>query len=317
MAFEIPFSIVIAKATKLFYQQKCLFMKSTKKIFLAFGTMVLISATLITACKKETSSGNANAATQNLSVYLTDDPSVYDSVFIDIKYVEAKVDTSTGHKHDNHFGDNDNDRDDDHKGVDQFGQWDTLSIVPGVYNISKLRNGIDTLLGTATINGTIRKIRITLGSNNSLNISGVSYPLSLLPGLNSYLYVKINDVHHHDVSSTQTALWIDFDISRSIINIGGVYYLKPILKPFCDNNFARVKGIVLPAAATPLVTVYNSTDTANAIPRQDGAYKIRGLKNGTYSVLFKGFNGYKDTTLLNIQLETGVEKTIPTITLHQ
>jgi hypothetical protein len=255
------------------------------------------------------------ASSQRLSLYLTDDPSMYDSVFIDIKAVEVKVDTFENHKRDDHFGDNDNDRDDDHKSRDEFGKWDTLQIHPGVYNVSKLRNGIDTLMGTVTINGTIRKIRITLGSNNSLRMAGVSYPLNLLPGINDYLYVKVNGNHHQEAVFGQSSLWIDFDISRSIVSRNGQYYLKPVLRPFCDKNFARVKGNVLPLGAAPLVTVYNNTDTANAIPHPNGDFKIRGLKEGVYNVLYKGSNGYRDTTLFNIQIQKDGEKILPNVVL--
>lgn len=289
-------------------------MKFNKKLLRTLGLVSFLSAVLITACKKDDSAAMP-ATSQRLSLYLTDDPSPYDSVLIDIKYVEVKLDTSDHHKRDDHFGDNDNDRDDDHKGRDEFGNWDTLQITPGMYNVSKLKNGIDTLLGTVTINGTIRKIRITLGTNNSLRMAGVVYPLNLLPGTNNYLYVKINGLHHHEAVFGQTSLWIDFDISRSIVSRAGQYYLRPVLRPFCDNNFARVKGNVLPAEAAPLVTVYNATDTANAIPHPNGEFKIRGLKEGTYSVLFKGSNGYRDTTLLNVQLLKGVEKIIPPVIL--
>jgi Domain of unknown function (DUF4382) len=289
-------------------------MKFNKKLLRSLGLVSFFFAVFITACKKDDSSAMP-AASQRLSLYLTDDPSPYDSVLIDIKYVEVKLDTSDHHKRDDHFGDNDNDRDDDHKGRDEFGQWDTLQITPGMYNVSKLKNGIDTLLGTVTINGTIRKIRITLGTNNSLRMAGVVYPLNLLPGTNNYLYVKINGLHHHEAVFGQTSLWIDFDISRSIISRAGQYYLRPVLRPFCDNNFARVKGNVLPAEAAPLVMVYNATDTANAIPHPNGDFKIRGLKEGTYSILFKGSNGYRDTTLLNVELLKGVEKNIPPVIL--
>ena len=289
-------------------------MKFNKKLLRTLSVISFLFAVFITACKKEDSSA-ISASSQRLSLYLTDDPSPYDSVLIDIKYVEVKVDTSDHHKRDDHFGDNDNDRDDDHKGRDEFGQWDTLQITPGMYNVSKLKNGIDTLLGTVTINGTIRKIRITLGTDNSLRMAGVVYHLNLLPGINNYLYVKINGLHHHEAVFGQTSLWIDFDISRSIISRAGQYYLRPVLRPFCDNNFARVKGNVLPAEAAPLVMVYNATDTANAIPHPNGYFKIRGLKEGTYSVLFKGSNGYRDTTLLNVQLFKGVEKIIPSVIL--
>ena len=97
--------------------------------------------------------------------------------------------------------------------------------------------------------------------------------------------------------------------------INGKYYLKPLLKPFCDKNFARIKGKVYPEAARSIVSVFNSSDTAMAIPENDGTYKIRGLKEGTYKILFKAFNGYRDTTLQNIQIKYGDENTIQTITL--
>ena len=289
-------------------------MKFNKKLIGTFAALVILSTLILTACKKGSNSSSLSG-TQQLSVFLTDNPSPYDSVFIDIKYVEVKLDTSASHMHDDHFGDEDNNRNNDHKHMDQYGIWDTLNIVPGTYDVSKLRNGLDTLLGTGNIKGTIRKIRITLGSNNSLKVADVSYPLSLFPGFNNYLYVKINDRHHHEDGAGQTSLWIDFDISRSIVFANGQYYLRPVLRPFCDNNFARISGQVLPADANPLVTVYNATDTANAIPRADGDFKIRGLNPGTYNVLFKGSNGYRDTTIMNVDLQIGIEKHIPTITL--
>ena len=292
-------------------------MKSKKSLFRSLSIVLIVSTLIITACKKDSAPASPATGTQKLSVYLTDDPAMYDSVLTDIKYVEVKLDTDEAHKNDDHFGDNDHDKDNDHKDKDEFGKWDTLNITPGIYNLSKLRNGIDTLLGTASINGTIRKIRITLGTNNSISVAGVIYPLNLLPGVNNYLYVKINNRHHQETASGQIALWIDFDISRSIIMANGQYYLKPVLRPFCDNNFASLKGKVLPSAATPLVTVYNATDTANGIPREDGDFKIRGLREGNYSILFKGFNGYHDTTITNIQVKNGEEKTMPTVTLSK
>jgi len=291
-------------------------MKLNKKLFYTFSIAVFVSAVIFTSCKKDTSPP-APANTQNLSVYLTDDPSIFDSVLIDIKYVEVKLDESDEHKDDDHFGDNDSDDSNDHLDHDAFGKWDTLNITPGIVNVSKLRNGIETLLGAKIIKGTIRKIRITLGVNNSLFIGGVSYPLNLLPGLNNYLYVKIHKEHHHESMSGQTALWIDFDISRSIVYANGKYFLKPVLRPFCDNNFARVSGKVLPVSAIPLVMVYNSKDTANGIPREDGDFKIRGLNEGTYTIVFKGSNGFRDTTLQNVQLKKGEEKVLPTITLNK
>jgi hypothetical protein len=122
-------------------------------------------------------------------------------------------------------------------------------------------------------------------------------------------------MHHQEAVFGQSSLWIDFDISRSIVSRDGQYYLKPVLRPFCDKNFARIKGNVLPADAAPLVTVYNATDTANAIPHPNGDFKIRGLRDGVYTVLYKGSNGYRDTTLFNIQIQKNEEKNLPKIVL--
>jgi len=285
-------------------------MKFNKNLLRTFSLIAFLSGLIFTACKKEDSSV-MSASSQQLSLYLTDDPSMYDSVFIDIKAVEVKVDTFENHKRDDHYGDNDNDRDDDNRNRDEYGNWDTLLINPGLYNVSRLKNGIDTLMGTVTIKGTIRKIRITLGTNSSLRIAGVSYPLNLFPGINQYLYVKINERHHQEAVFGQSSLWIDFDISRSILSRAGQYYLRPVLRPFCDKNFATIKGNVIPSDAAPLVTVYNNTDTANAIPHPNGDFKIRGLKEGVYNVLYKGSNGYRDTTLYNIQLQKNEEKILP------
>ena len=288
-------------------------MKLFRNFYLSIIAVIFTSAIIVTGCKKDNYTDTIS--NQKLSLFLTDDPGRFDSVYIDIKYVEVKTDTSIMHCKDDHFGDHDNDRDDDHQNRDQFGKWDTLGITTGIYNVSRLKNGIDTLLGTANIRGSIRKIRITLGTNNSVLFTGVKYPLNFYTGINNYLYVKINDQHHHQQNSENTALWVDFDISRSIIYLNGQYYLNPVLRPFCDNNFASLSGRVLPSAANTLVTVFNNTDTANALPEKNGYYKVRGLKAGTYNILFKGYNGYKDTTVKNIQVITGAEQIVPTVTL--
>lgn len=291
-------------------------MKSKRKLVLASAIVSLCFLLFISSCKKETSSSNSSTNAKKLSVYLTDDPCNFDSVFIDIRTVEVKLDTSS-HMNDDHFGDADDDDDDDHRGRDEYGKWDTLTIRPGVYNVMALRNGVDTLLGTANLPaGRIRKIRLTLGNNNSLVINGTSYPLNLLPGTNNYVYVKLHDEDHDDLP-TQSSLWLDFNVCRSIQSHNGQYYLKPVLKPFGKNHFGSIEGRVLPDSAHAFVVAQNASDSASAIPGRDGEYKIRGLRAGTYQVSFKGSNGYRDTTLTNVQLHDGQETKLPTITLHQ
>jgi hypothetical protein len=63
--------------------------------------------------------------------------------------------------------------------------------------------------------------------------------------------------------------------------------------------------------------VYNATDTATAIPGREGKFRIRGLSDGTYSVLFKGSNGYRDTTISNVNIAKGRETELPKVTLRK
>ncbi len=283
---------------------------------------VIIGTVLITvSCQKSSSIKTSKQSTQ-MSVYLTDDPAQFDAVLIDIQTVEVKIDTNQNHQEGN-FDNNDIDANDDNKGHDQFGIWDTLSISPGVYNIMNLRNGIDTLLGKGGIPaGRINKIRLTLGDNNSIVVDSVSHPLSLFPGTNHFVYVKINEGDHDDQDDNEgnntSKLWLDFDLQASIKEYNGHYYLRPTIRPFGMKKFGKIEGKVWPRAAEPLVWAIMGQDTAMAIPNKDeGEYKIRGLNPGTYNVWIQGANGYKDTLLSNIVVKMGEDTEIPSITLHK
>jgi hypothetical protein len=290
-------------------------MKTSVKI-LSF--ILACSSVFFISCKKNDTA--ANSKNKNLSVFLTDDPSQYDSVLVDIRFVEVKVDTSDDHENDDHFGDNDKDDDDDNSHHDQFGKWDTLSIVPGVYNLAALRNGVNMTLGTGNIAGKVRKIRITLGSNNSVYKGNVKYPLSLFPGTKNYLYVKIHeedeDDDNNNNNSVNSSIWIDFDLSRSVIEQNGQFYLKPVLKPFSKKHFGSIKGKVFPLDAHAVVNATNSQDVGNAIPERSGEYEIQGLHAGTYAVTFHSFNGYRDTTINSVVVSNGSRIVLPNITLR-
>lgn len=266
---------------------------------------------LVMACNKSNPDLTANNAANGdlLKIYITDAPIKKDTVYLDIKCVEVKLDTST-HKGDDHFGDTDIDSLNDRQHHDQFGHWDTLNFTPNVYNIAALRNGVDQLLATGSVKGTIRKIRITIGTNNNIVDSGVSYPLYTK---NTYVYANIHNDHRQKDSTNQlaTALHLDFDLFKSIVLVNGRYYLLPYLKPFSNDNYATLQGGVLPAESRPIITVYNSTDTSYGLADKLGYFKIRGITEGTYSVNFKGSNGYRDTTLTNIVLTKGRVYTIP------
>ena len=285
-------------------------MKSMGSLF-KYVMVVAAGAIIFFACSKDKSSDDSNVPSgkQSLSLYLTDGPTDYfDKVLIDIKSVKVLVDTCDKSRR----------RRDNWDSTNHCAIWDSLSIAPGVYDLLTLRNGLDTLLASGTIpDGTIRKIVITLGTNNSVVKDSVSYPLNLLNN-QSTITIKLFGNEFDNFSSGHYRLWLDFDIGCSIVRVrDGQFYLAPFIRAFIIKESGAVKGVIKPGNAFPIIAVYNSTDTAYALPFPDGRFKVRGLNSGTYSVFVNAGNGYQDTTINNVAVTIGKETDLGTITLHK
>jgi hypothetical protein len=291
----------------------------TKWLAAGSGMAVLL---FFFACNKNNSAGsnpNIPPGKSQVSIYMMDDPIQFSKVLIDIRQVVVEVDTAakqTDADEDDEWDDNfwGRHRDQGHKSV----IWDTLSITPGVYDLLKLRNGMDTLLASGlTTTGKILKIKITLGSDNTVfTDSTTSYPLEIF-GPNPFFTINVARTDVSVVSNNEFKLWLDFNLSRSIFFWNGGFLLKPLFTVFNDVVTAKVEGIVLPEGASPLVAAFNATDTLYALPNEDGRYQFSGVPASTYSINFKGRNGYKDTTINNIVVDSMRVVQIPTITLHK
>ncbi|OQP54664.1 hypothetical protein A4H97_22130 [Niastella yeongjuensis] len=274
----------------------------------SYVTIVAAGAIVFYACSKDKSdSSTVPSGKQELSLYLTDGPTdFFDKVNIDIKSVKVLVDTCDKTRR----------RRDDDDSV-QCKVWDSLSITPGVYDLLSLRNGIDTLLAGGMVkDGTIRRIVITLGTNNSIVKDSVNYPLNLLNGQS--ITIKLFGHEWENFSSGRYRLWLDFDCGRSIVRLNnGKFNLVPFIRAFIIKESGSIKGVVKPGNSKSIVTVFNATDTAYALPWIDGQWKVRGLNTGTYSVYVNGGNGYQDTTINNVSVTVGKEANVGTITLHK
>lgn len=291
-------------------------MKTNRRWLPAAASFALICL-FFAACNKENSGNAANTAGKSqLSIYMMDDPIAFTKVLIDIKQVAVKIDTAAHH----------DDNDDDHQWGDDYrgcknGKstiWDTLAITPGVYDLLKLRNGTDTLLANGLVaNGKVLQVRITLGTNNTVYTDSVThYPLNII-GTRNYFDINVRKGDVSAISNSQFKLWFDFNLSRSIFFFNNQYWLKPELKPFNDNKKPKLEGRVLPEGASGLVTIFNQADTLYALPWMGGYYQVRGITAGTYSINFKGWRGYKDTTINNIVVAGSGTTKAPTVTLHK
>ena len=273
-------------------------MKKTN-LFVA-ATLIAIVSLVAVACNKSTSVENGPGI-QEVNFMLTDGPGSYDNVFIDIKSLQIVIDTAKegSRKRDtcnwDHIGSHRESRRD--SGL----VWTTIPIKAGVYDILKFRNGLDTLFASANVpKGSVRLVRIEFGTNNSVVKDSVTHPLNLSPNLPNFIVIKLKGHEFEEFASRRHRIWLDFDVSRSIIEVNGRFYLIPVMHTFVEKNTASVAGKVKPRDAKAVITLFNNTDTAYALPNKEGEFKMRGLKDGTYTLFVKASNGYRDTTINNV-----------------
>ena len=288
-------------------------MKASRKIFIILMA-AFSSAAIFIACSKDKSDVSAvPAGQQRVSLYLSDDPALFDKVLIDIQSVKVLVDTSSADSLDHRHHDRDCD-----DGRDTSVIWQDLAIRPGVYDLLTLRNGADTLLAAGNIpQGKIKRIKITLGANNSLVKDSVSYPLHLMRG-DSVITLKLYGHEFDEYLTGQLQLWLDFNVGKSIIKVrNGEFYLKPFIRMFIMKATGAIEGKITPWDAYAVVSVYNATDTAYAIPFRDGKFKVRGLAPGSYTVFVNESNGYQDTTVTDVTVNAREETELPKIELHK
>ncbi len=292
-------------------------MKPRQVLFTAL--MAVAVAISVTACKKS-DSAQSPAGQQHLSLYLTDGPGFFDKVLVEIKSVQVLVDTGKNTRgHDNDDWDRIGERRDRDDKKDSSLVWANLNISAGIYDILNLRNGLDTLLGATNIpKGAIRLIKIEIGTNNSLVKDSTVYPLKWPANLPNYVLIKLKGHECEEYMPGKVRLWLDFDINRSMIQgRNNEFYLKPIFHFFIVRNTASVSGRVSPNDAKAVITLFNATDTAYALPDREGRFKMRGLNDGTYSLFVNASNGYADTTLQNIKVAAPKETSVGSIVLHK
>jgi len=256
----------------------------------SLALLVLTSCVLFFISCNKSSSG-----TGHLEVRLTDDPSQYDAVYIDVQKVEVNVSSDPGTN----------------------SGWQTLPLLhPGVYDLLKFRNGLDTVLASADLPaGTLSQMRLVLGNNNSVVIDGQSYPLATPSSQQSGL--KFN-IHSTLTSGIVYRLWIDFDAGRSIVTTGdGGYSLKPVIRTYSEAIGGSIKGYVLPSDAKPIVWAVQGTDTLMALPDSaTGYYFFGGVNAGSWDLTLHAFNStYQDTTFA-VSVSTGVVTNAGTVTLN-
>jgi len=282
------------------------------------AAIALLALLSIAGCQKNITRQDEAAGTRSaVNIYLTDDPSlVFDQLWLDVQKLEIKAEDDSQSKRETEHQD---EVDDNDKRGNSSGGWITVNINPGVYDILKFRNGLDTLFARTSFPAIqqLKKLRITLGSKNSITFNGVNVPLTL-KGNDNFIVIKTEASSVNINSGGLSNFWIDIDAARSVNRHGNDFELKPSVKLFSKETTGRIEGSVLPKEANALVMAVNGTDTASAKPGQEGEFKFTGLKPGAYSIIYHAVSGnYNDTTIRNIIVKTNEDTRLPNIMLHK
>ena len=252
-----------------------------KKITVALSIIML--GFFMNSCKKE----SAKPA-YPYTVRMTDGPGPYNAVFIDLQGVEIT-------------GDN--------------GQTVLLNVHSGIYNLLNFSNGIDTLIATGSLETSdVQQIRLILGTNNSVVVNNVSYPLSTPSADQSGLKLQ---VHQTLQAGVMYYVLLDFDANKSIVDQGnGTYKLKPVIRTIEAPISGAIKGKITPVGTLAFVTATSTTNvTYSSNVTATGDFLLMGLPSGTYSVTITPVLPLGPVTRSNITVTTGVTTNIGTIAL--
>ncbi|HET9825249.1 MAG TPA: DUF4382 domain-containing protein [Chitinophagaceae bacterium] len=166
-----------------------------KTKFILITAALCIAVISLLSCKKE----HNMAPVQFL---LTDKPAAYDSVNVHIIGMEVQINHDTS-------------------------AWIPINTKDSIYNLLDLQNGITTLIAQDTVPaGVLQEVRFILGSDNTIVVNGVSYPLQAPSAEYSGLKVKIGKV----LGETMNTFTLDFNASLSINEQNGVYKLSPVIQ---------------------------------------------------------------------------------------
>ena len=257
-----------------------------RKIFL--GATTFIAGVLVfLSCQPEIENRNAR-----LEVWHTDGPGDFEEVNIDVQAVSihsSETDDGNGRV--------------------------MLNTEAGVYDVLKLTNGEETLLSSLELPaGRISQIRLQLGENNSVIVDGNEFDLAIPSASQSGLKLQVHEELEEGITYKIT---LDFDAARSVIQTGaGSYALKPVIRLLSEAESGAIKGVVDPTESTPAIYAISGEDTlGTTYANENGAFLLRGIPAGSYSVTFEPNENYSDRLVENVVVETGAVTDMQTVTL--
>lgn len=253
-----------------------------KKYFLL--SLALLSLTFF-SCEDE-----KNA---RIEVWLTDAPGDYQEVNIDLQGVEV------------HSSETDNEK-----------GWQSLQVTPQIYDLLKLTNGTQTLLGGLELpGGRLSQIRLKLGENNTIKVDDQVHALETPSAQQSGLKLQIHQVLAEGITYK---IVLDFNAAKSIIETGnGGYILSPSITAETEAQDGAIKGKVDPAAKVAITVMSGDEIVETAYSNENGEFLIGGLEAGTYRLVFDAEGDAPVVEKADVEVEFGVVTEVGTVSVPE
>lgn len=218
------------------------------------------------------------------AITMTDAPAFYDAIFVDIQAVEI---TGSG------------------------GETVSLNVNKGVYNLLDFSNGASTLIATDTLEiAKVEQIRLVLGTNNTILVDNVSYPLSTPSADQTGLKLQVHQTLKEGVLYN---VLLDFDANKSIIKLGnGNYKLKPVVRTIETATSGSIKGNITPIGSVAMVEASSGVSFSTNV-NAEGNFLVMGLPAGIYTLLITPNLPFLPVTKTNVTVENGVTTNVGTI----
>jgi hypothetical protein len=234
-------------------------------------------------------SNDSTKSSYPVAIKMTDAPGPYEAVLIDLQGVEI---TGGG------------------------GETVTLNVKKGIYNLLDLTNGVSTLIATDMLQTSkVEQIRLILGTNNSVTVNGVSYPLSTPSAEQTGLKLQVHQTLEQGILYT---ILLDFDANKSVVSLGnGGYKLKPVIRTIQAAISGSIKGKISPIglASVSVVSATDPTLSFSTSVNAEGSFTVMGLPPGTYNLTITPASPLLPVVKSNIVVTAGITTDIGTIIL--
>lgn len=251
--------------------------------------MALSCLILMAGCSD---SPTAPSAQGQLRLILVDSPADFEEVNIAVTKVEVHA-----------------------AGSDSASGWITLSDTTATYDLLKLTNGANSIIGDKMLPvGEYTQIRLLIGTGSNVVVDDVSYGLDV----SSATGLKLN--HNFDIKVDYLyLLTLDFDAAKSVKPTNdGQYRLHPVIRVVANVVSGSISGTISPAAiGSVITTTVGVVDTVSTVSdATNGSFMLVALPAGTYDVTIAPIGtGYSDTTITGVQVVPQADQDLGTIVL--